>query len=172
MNYLKSMFVVTLLLILPVLPAHALSMGRTGKAYQEGKVTWQDIYLEGNKFKISASIPGSPSTSFMNGACKIESDYQNTYYWVQTSSADDENPAKNAEAFVKQMGEYEGEFKQFKTKLKFVSYALNYVYKDENQNPGITRIWVTKHKVYVLGVLGKDLSLADAFFDSFEITQD
>lgn len=171
MKYLKSTFLVTLLFVLPILPAHAISMGKSGPAYQDGTVAWQDIYMEGDHFKISGSIPGSPTVSFMNGALKIESYYQDTYYWAQTSSADKENPEKTPEAFIKGMGEYEGDFQKIERQIKGVKYALNYAYTNKNQVPGLTRIYVSKNKIYVLGVLG-DLSLADAFFDSFEIQKD
>lgn len=171
MNYFKSIFIVTLLFVFPILPAHALSMGRTGTAYQEGAITWQDIYMEGDHFKVNASIPGSPTVAFMNGALKIESYYQDAYYWTQTGSADKEDPEKTPEAFIKGMGEYEGEFQKVKCQKKGVKYALNYIYENQNKDKGITRIYVSKHKIYVLGVLG-DLSLADAFFDSFEIQKD
>lgn len=169
----KTLVPLALFCALSFFPVHAASLGagRAGKSYKEEGFKWQDVYIKGGAFKLTASIPGSPRNIFSNGELKVESTYKKTYYWLATNGADKQKPPKSYAAFVKKMKTKDGTFTKVKSKKKKFRYALNYTYSDEGQT-GITRIYVTKNKIYLLGVLGNDLSHAEDFFNSFKLKKD
>jgi len=148
------------------------SVGRKGEPYVTNGITWQNVYLEGTKFKVTASIPGSPRSVLMNGNFKVESNYQDTYYWVETKGADDQRPPKSYEDLVKLFTNEKGNFHPLKNQMPKVRFAAEYTYTRNDGVPGVTHILVSKRKMYIIGAVGKDLSLLKPFFESFNIVKE
>ena len=145
-------------------------MGKTGEPYVINGKTWQNARIQTDAFKITAALPGSPRSGMQNSLLSVQSDYEGTNYFVKTDATKDDKPPATAQTFIQEMSKNNpGEFHAIACKKNHMRYAVEFIYKNENGEPGITRIYVTKRKMFLVGAMGNDLSLAEQFFDSFNI---
>lgn len=152
--------------------AYAISGGKNGQPTPIDGELWQNIFIEDAKYKATALMPGSPSVMMENSTMRIKSIYKDVYYFMSTQMLADEKPPKNYEALVKALGKLKGKVNPLPCKKAHVVFALEYSYTSEDGTPGITRVYVTKHKMYLVGALGKNLSLYESFCDKFTIVKD
>lgn len=105
-------------------------------------------------------------SGYTNGLLEIKSEYRDCYYIIQTKMQSEKKLPKTLKALAKKLGVKDmTTFRKIPSKKKNVHLAANFSYTEDGI-PGLTRVYVTKKKIYSFMAYGQDLSLANDFFDS------
>lgn len=152
--------------------AAALEFGRTGRSYTIEGNKWHDVQIKDESFFVTGSIPGSPKPEMKEGWINFESLYHNSYYSYQASLPSINYVVPKNEDELNRFYNYAalgGKFEKFHSDKKNVKYAVQANFMTKEGFHGRMRIYTTDKNIYILTVVGYDLSLADNFFDSFDI---
>lgn len=150
--------------------AQAISVGREGASYEVNGVIWQNVAITGDKFKLTAALPGEPVTRFINGLAESITQYENNLYFVNTIDVSNEKPPKKFIDLVAYFADVVDDLVPLNVNDPFV-VGGEFTYAGDEGEIGITRILVTKNKFYVVGAFGANPEHFDDVYNSVKVTE-
>jgi hypothetical protein len=150
--------------------AQAISVGREGEPYEINGVTWQNVAIEGEKYKLAAALPGAATSRLMNSTAESISISEDNIYFIRTNDVSNEKPPKKFPELVKYLADLVDNLTPLHVKTPFI-LGGEYSYTGENGEKGITRILVTKNKFYLVGAFGLNPEHFEDVYNSVKVTE-
>lgn len=134
-----------------------------------GETKWQPVYYKDDQRSFVANMPGEPRCLLSKGTSYIYNMYHDIHYLISPSAF---TLPDTIDEFLNLFRDIlDAEITVLESQQPCIRYLIDIRFKTEEGVLNACRAYATSNSLYCLMVSGKDLSLANDFFNSVKIEE-